>query len=183
MAYKYSMKTGEKNAKAVAVGLQISFKQSVEICSFIRGKKLSTGIAVLERVMKMKEAVPYKRFCKGGVGHKSGDLAAGRYPINASKEIIKVLKNVEANAQQKGLNTAGLVISVIKAQKGSKSWHYGRQRRRKMKRTHIEVFVEEKEVKAKKQPKVEKKAPEPVVKKPAVQKVTKQPVKAKEAKK
>ena len=41
------------------------------------------------------------------------------------------------------------------AHKASAPWHYGRQRRRKMKRTHIEIVIGEKETKKKNQKKVE----------------------------
>ena len=59
-------------------------------------------------------------------------------------EIIKLMEDVEANAQFKGLNTSNLVIAHISAHKAGKAWHYGRKSRRKMKRTTIEIVVEEK---------------------------------------
>ena len=58
-------------------------------------------------------------------------------------EFIKLIESAEANAQFKGLNTSKLVISHISANKASKAWHYGRKSRRKMKRTNVEVIVEE----------------------------------------
>ncbi len=92
--------------------------------------------------MRGEEAVRFTRFNKG-VGHKPG-IGPGRYPIKASKEILDLLKSAEANAQFKVLNTANLIIGHISANKASDSWHYGRQRRRKMKRTNVEVILAEK---------------------------------------
>ena len=90
------------------------------------------------------------------MGHKSG-IAAGRFPQKTTNQIIRLLDEVETNAQNKGLNVDDLYISHVCAHKASAPWHYGRQRRRKMKRTHVEIVVEEKE--EKKKQKEEKKKP------------------------
>jgi outer membrane biosynthesis protein TonB len=58
-------------------------------------------------------------------------------------EIRKLLETVEANAQFKGLNTSDLKIVHISANNAGNVWRYGRFRRRKMKRTDIEVVEEE----------------------------------------
>lgn len=157
-SYKYSAKLGENSAKAVGVALPISTKQSIEICSFIRGKKLQDAKKMLEKVSKEEIAVPFKRFTNG-LGHKAG-MASGRYPRNASQQILTLLKSAESNAQFKGLSTADLFIKHIIAQKGPNTWRYGRQKRRHAKKTHIELIVEEiknKEKEAKNQKKEAKK--------------------------
>ncbi len=134
--------TDEHTARINGKSLPISTKQSIEICNFIRGKNLEKARGLLREVIKHKIAIPYKRF-SGDVGHKKGKIAAGRYPENACKAILELLGGVEANAQFKGLNTSNLVISYICPNKASRPWHYGRQRRRKMKRTHIDIIVKE----------------------------------------
>lgn len=141
---KYSIKEfdSERMAKAIGRGLPISTKKSVEICNFIRGKSLKNSKKMLKSVIEKKKAVPYKRYNRS-IGHKTGKMTAGRYPVKASKEILSVLKSAEANAQFKGLNTSNMSIKHICAQKGSNQMHYGRQRGRVMKRTHIEVVLEE----------------------------------------
>lgn len=157
MAYHYSYQKGEEHiAKAVGVNLPYSHKVSIEISNHIRGMNLQKAKKVLEDVIAMKKAVPYKRFTNGP-GHKKG-MASGRYPIKASTGFLKLLNSVEANAQFKGLNTSSLSIVHLSAQKGTDSWHYGRHRRRKMKRVHIEVVVQEK-AEEKKKPRVKKDAP------------------------
>lgn len=128
-------------AKASGKLLPISTKQSVEICNLIRGKTAEQGKRILEQVVKKKFAVPYKRYLHG-VGHKSGRIAAGRYPIKASSAILAVLKSAEANAQHNGISSP-LKIKEIIANQASRSWHFGRHRRRKTKRTHIEIVLEE----------------------------------------
>jgi large subunit ribosomal protein L22 len=144
MAYKYSKQQydDEHMARAVSVMMPVSFKQSVEVCSFIRTMDLQKAKRLLREVMQMKRAVPYTRFNKG-VAHKKG-MAAGKYPVQTCEHLVGLLESVEANAQFKGLSTANLVISHIVAQKAGNNMHYGRQRGTKMKKTHIEVIVEEK---------------------------------------
>jgi large subunit ribosomal protein L22 len=163
--YTYSKKIEEEEnvAKAVGVALPISTKQSIEICNFIRRKPLEKAKQMLIDVMNKKIAVPFKRF-NDDMGHKRGKIAAGRYPEKSCSHILKLLESVEANAQFKGLNTANLAITHICAQKAARPWHYGRQRRRKMKRTNIEVIVEEKAVE-KKEEKTDKETKKPEVKK------------------
>ncbi len=131
----------ENTATVNARLLPISTKHAIEICNFIRGRKVENAKKMLEEVTKQEIAVPFKRFNKDR-GHKR-KIGPGRYPIKASKEFIGLLESVNANAQFKGLNTSNMIIKKICANKASSSWHFGRKRRRKMKRTNIELVVEE----------------------------------------
>ena len=144
MANNYSMKEYNKENMARSLGrsLPISFKQSVEICSFIRNKKVSYAKDVLNRVITHEQAIPFRRF-NAGVGHKK-KMMAGRYPKKASIEILELINNAEANAQFKGMNTANLVITHINANKASKVMHFGRKKSRASKRTNLEIVVQEK---------------------------------------
>lgn len=161
----------ENMAKVVGSALPISTKFSVEICNFIRNKKISEAKKILQKVIFGKEAIPFKIFNRG-LSHKKS-LGPGRYPKKAAEEILNLLESVEANAQFKGMNTSDLQIIHINAHLASRPWRYGRQRRRKAKRTHVEVIVEEKKSKSegKKEEKVKKK--EPVKKEAAVKKEVK----------
>lgn len=138
---------GEHMARAIGVALPISFKQSVEICNFIRHKNAGLVKKMLGEVIAKKRAIPFRRF-DFDLGHKR-KIGPGRYPESASIEFIKLIESAEANAQFKGLNTSNLVIYHVSANKASKAWHYGRKSRRKMKRTNVEIFVEEKKPEAK----------------------------------
>ena len=131
----------EHMARARGVSLPISFKQSIEICNFIRGRKVKDAKNALTEVINKKKAMPFTRF-EHNLGHKK-KIGAGRYPIKSSKEILRLMESAEANAQFKGLNTADLEIAHICANKASKVWHFGRKRRRKAKRTNIEIIVQE----------------------------------------
>lgn len=128
-------------ATAIATSLPISTKQSVEICSFIRNKTTDKARKLLEQVLEKKIAIPYKRYT-GDVGHKRGKIAAGRYPLKAIFAILKLLKAAEANAGIKGLSTPLLIKEIISSQ-ASRNWHFGRHRRRKTKRTHIKITLQE----------------------------------------
>jgi large subunit ribosomal protein L22 len=107
----------------------------------LRRKTTAKAKSILQEVIMKTNPVPFKRF-SGDIGHKKG-ISAGRYPVKTAKEVLKLIQLAEANAQFKGLNTGNLTINHIAATKASRPWHYGRQRRRKMKRTNIEIMVEE----------------------------------------
>src|SRR3989344_7114949 len=140
--YTFRNYNQEHMARAIGVALPISFKQSVEICRFIKYRNINDAKAILHKVTEKRIPVPFRRY-KMDLGHKK-KIGPGRYPKNASKEIIKLIESAEANAQFKGINTSNLVITHISAHNAGKAWHYGRKSRRKMKRTNIEIFVEEK---------------------------------------
>jgi large subunit ribosomal protein L22 len=135
----------EHIAKASAQNLAISTKHCVEISNFLRYRPLSFAKAYLEDVIEQKKAIPFKRFNRD-VGHKAG-MAAGRYPVKAAKQFLALLNSVEANAQFKGLNTSGLKIIKILANKASIPSTGGRSRTG-TKRSSLEIEV--KEVAAKK---------------------------------
>jgi large subunit ribosomal protein L22 len=143
MAYGYTIKELKENmVKALASEANISLKQALEVCNLIRGKKLSAAKIMLQDVIDMKAPVPFKRFTNG-LGHKRGRCAAGRYPIKACKGILSLLNSAEANGLYKGLSPKDLIISHLSVKQAPQSWHYGRQRRIKMKKCHIEVILEE----------------------------------------
>ena len=144
--YTFKNYNNEHMARAIGIALPISFKQSVEICSFIKNKNADYAKKILQNVIEKKSAIPFKRF-NFDLGHKPG-IGPARYPEKASKQFIKLIENVESNAQFKGLNTSNLIISHVSAHKSGKSWHFGRQSRRRMKRTNVEIVVEEKLKKA-----------------------------------
>ena len=128
-------------ARALGQNLNISTKQSIEICNSIRKKSTVDAKRILTDAINQKVPIRFTRFTNG-LGHRRG-MASGRYPRNASKEILSLVEAAEANAQFKGLNTANLIINHVAAQNAGNQWRYGRHRRRRMKRTHVELFVEE----------------------------------------
>ena len=122
--------------------LPISTKMSVEICNLIRDKPLSKARRILQDVVDMHRPIPIRRF-NADLAHKPG-MAAGRYPISASKTFLKLFDSVQANAENKGLNVNNLIFICAKADRGEARWRYGRKGKAKMKNTHIKLVVEEK---------------------------------------
>ena len=133
--------------------LPISRKFAVEIGRYIRYKGVKKAKVLLERAISLKSAIPFNVYNRD-LGHKPG-IAAGRYPVKASKEILKMLESLEANAENKSLDTNNLVITEYIANQGNMMRHAGRKRGQKMKRTHVYIKAEEKEIKNKTEKKKE----------------------------
>lgn len=115
---KYAMMSDkEKESKAMASELHISFKKTREVCHHIKGMKVSEARKFLESVVDMKQAVPYKRH-NDSRGHRKGCMAAGGYPVLAAAEVLKVLRNAENNAEYKGLEPTRMYISSTRANRG-----------------------------------------------------------------
>jgi ribosomal protein uL22 len=168
--YEYSFQNYDpKNmAKVIGTVLPISHKKSREIAKAIKNKQIDKAMTYLEQVTEKKQAVPYKRYNRD-VPHKPGKVAAARYPIKTAQYIIKLLKSLKSNAQDKGLDTTKLTIVHAAAQKGDRRTHNGR-RRTERKNTHFELVAQEKEQKPKKKPKKK-----PVAKKAAPKKEVRKP--------
>ncbi len=142
MSYTFKEYNKESMARANGVALPISLKFSVEICRFLKDKKINDAKEILTKVIKKKIALPFKTY-NADLCHKK-NIGPGRYPMKASGEFIKLIESVEANAQFKGLNTSNLVIAHICANQVAKALHQGRHSRRKFKRTNLEIVVKEK---------------------------------------
>jgi large subunit ribosomal protein L22 len=130
----------QQAAKAMGKDLPISPKVSIEICNFLRHKELDQAIKILHRVEQKVQAIPYKRFANAA-GHKPG-MAAGRYPVKAAGEFLKLLENAKANAANQGL-TGTLKITHIAAQRASEPMRNRAKERISFKRAHVEVIVTE----------------------------------------
>ncbi len=138
--YSYQ-KFGNDTARAYGQSLNISTKASINVCKAIRGLDAQKAVRYLSDVVAFRRAIPYTRFTDG-VGHRKGKMAAGRYPIKAANAILSVLQSAIANADNLGLAT-DLVIVHASAQRAATQFHQGRQRRRMMKRSHIEIVLKE----------------------------------------
>jgi len=133
--------TEQLTATATGRNLSISSKYAIEVCAYIRNRKLARAKAILERVIKKEEAIPFTRFTDG-VGHRKGIKAAGRYPLKASQEILMILKSAEANAVNKGM-TGDLDVAELRCNRAASPMRAGRQSRRQSKRTHVYVTLAE----------------------------------------
>jgi large subunit ribosomal protein L22 len=148
--YAYNKKDNEsKTARAMAKSLKISPKHCVEICNAVRGMEVSKAKVYLDDVINMRKAVPFKRHNKK-VGHRKGlkGWPSGRYPVKAAAEILSVLKNAEANAEYKGMDTENLVIEHISGHRGviirgAIPRAFGRVTPFNTPTTHIQIVLEE----------------------------------------
>jgi len=114
--------------------IRISTKHAVAICKAIKRKKIDEAIELLEQVIRKKKAIPMK----GELPHRKG-IESGRYPEKASKEIIKLLKSLKANAIQNELDVEKARITKAIANIGERPYkRFGRERR---KRSHIYLEV------------------------------------------
>jgi large subunit ribosomal protein L22 len=140
MNYTYQ-KYELNNSRACGRDLSISFKQAIEITNYLRNRTVTKAQGLLSETISMKKPIPFKRFTNG-LGHKPG-MGPGRYPVNACKEILAVLNAAQANAEVRGLGLCKIVH--IAAQPASRPFHYGRRKRIKMRRCHIEIVLQETE--------------------------------------
>ncbi len=138
-----------KTARVYGKDLRISPKHATEISREIKGMKIEVAKAYLESVMEKKKPVAFKRYNKQ-VGHKRGLVGwdAGRYPVKASQFILKLLKELQANAEYKGLDVARLRIVHASSYKsrilpGYIPRAYGRGTPYNQVLTNIELVVEE----------------------------------------
>jgi large subunit ribosomal protein L22 len=134
------------NAKSIPV----STKYSMNICKFIKGKRIGDAIRDLEQVMLLKKAVPMK----GEYSHRKGKgMSGGAFPQRAAGHFIVLLKSLAGNANNHEINEPIIV-------EASANWApapRGRFGRVKRKRTHITLRAIEIKIKDKKNKKSEEK--------------------------
>jgi large subunit ribosomal protein L22 len=147
----YSQKiSGDTIAKAKANELNVSPKHSIEIATFIRHQRVNDAISYLKDVIGLKKAIPFRRFNRN-VAHKRGlpgTWDAGRYPVKASREYIRVLESVKKNAEYIGLDADNLEIIHVSANRGRAQKSFfpramGRATPKVRETVNIEIIVRE----------------------------------------
>ena len=147
----YSQKiSGDTIAKAKANELNMSPKHSIEIATFIRHQRVNDAITYLKDVIGLKKAIPFRRFNRN-VAHKRGlpgTWDAGRYPVKASKEYIRILESVKKNAEYIGLDADNLEIIHVSANRGRAQKSFfpramGRATPKVRETVNIEIIVRE----------------------------------------
>jgi len=143
MAYKYTFKDYDKEhmSRAALLFADISYKNALAVCKVLKNKNLQQAKRILGQIVKKKMPVYYGRYNRE-IAHKTG-IGPGRYPVKIALRLTDLLNQVEANAQNKGLNTSQLKIIHISVKRAHIPPHYGRRRGLRMKRAHVEVVVEE----------------------------------------
>jgi large subunit ribosomal protein L22 len=102
----------------------------------------------MEDVIKLKRAVPFRRY-KKYVGHRRGQgFGPGRFPKRAAKEILRLLEHVEHNAEYGGLDIENMKIVHMSAYRGRvyegrMPRAHGRASAWNTETVNIEIIVEE----------------------------------------
>ncbi|MDN5844729.1 MAG: 50S ribosomal protein L22, partial [Candidatus Nitrosocosmicus sp.] len=112
--YSYSFQKYEKSrhVRAAIRDKSISHKHSREIAISINNKSIEKAREFLEDVLIRKIAVPYRRY-NNEVAHRSNiqdGFCSGRYPHKSTSEFLKLLDNLESNAEYKGMDLDRLKI-------------------------------------------------------------------------
>jgi len=112
-----------KSARARGAYLRVSFKNTRETAQAINGWKLQRALAFLANVQEHKEAVPMRRYA-GSTGRTAQGKAFGvskaRWPVKSAEFLLGLLKNAEANADAKGLDTGNLIVKHIQVNQAPK---------------------------------------------------------------
>lgn len=118
--YGYSFQDYDitRHARAALREKEISHKHAREIAVSIKNLSVEKARDYLNAVVRKERAVPMRRY-KKQVGHKSDPgMMAGRYPVKAAAEFIKLLDNLESNAEYKGMDIERLRIVNATVHKG-----------------------------------------------------------------
>ncbi len=134
----------DKIARVYFKNIPISTKHSMDLCRFIKNKNPNKAIWQLEQIMTQKMALPMR----GEVPHRKGkskNNPRGRYPIKSTKQFIKALKNLVANAKVKTMDVEKLNIYLAKADFASRPVRATRLGfgPKKFKRTHFVIEAKE----------------------------------------
>lgn len=148
--FKYAFQNYDKT-KHVRSSLRektISHKHAREIAVAIKGLPIEKARSYLEDVVRLKRAVAFRRY-HNEVGHKSDTgMMSGRYPQKAAGEFIRLLDNLESNAEYRGMDLDRLRIINATVHKGRKIERFtpramGRATPKIDILTHVELVAQE----------------------------------------
>ncbi len=160
---------GSRLATARAVEVDVHVKHCFEIARAIKHRTAGEAIIFLNNVLKIDSdrpdirrkatAVPFrlgsgnkkrKRSGPSMVGHRKGGVGPGRYPVKASRTMIKLLESSTAHARHPYdvIGPEDLVITHCAAHRGTikKGWTpraRGRASPKNHYRVNLELFLED----------------------------------------
>jgi len=148
--YNYAFQNFDptRHVRAALREKTISHKHAREIAVAIKGLNVEKAREYLIYVTQLKRSVPFRRF-KNQVGHKSDPgTMSGRYPLKAATEILKLLDNLESNAEYKGMDLDRLKIINATVHKGRLLKRFtpramGRSSAKNDAMTHVEIVAQE----------------------------------------
>ena len=150
MQFKYAFQNYDRtrHVRASLREKTISHKHAREIAVKIKGMSIETARNYLQDVIRLKRAVPFRRY-NNEVGHKSDTgVMSGRYPQKAATEFVKLLDNLESNAEYRGMDLDRLKIINATVHKGRKIERFipramGRASPKIDILTHVEIVAQE----------------------------------------
>ncbi len=143
MSLKYSFKEFDKEhmARAMLVSVPIPLKSAIMVGHAIQGKNLQTAKNILTQVISKKAPIKFTKFNQEQAHRRA--IGPGKFPVKTAKYMLKLLKEVEANAQLAGLDTSSLIVFRVIPKQAPVNPHYGRIRGISMKRATVEIIVKE----------------------------------------
>jgi len=147
--YAFQNFDSTKHVRAAIREKTISHKHAREIAVAIKGLSLEKARDYLLSVVELKRSIPFRRY-KNQVGHRSDPgTMSGRYPQKAATEILKLLDNLESNAEYKGMDLDRLKIINATVHKGRLVKRFipraqGRATAKNNVLTHVELVAQEK---------------------------------------
>jgi len=146
--YAFQNFDSTKHVRAAIREKTISHKHAREIAVAIKGLSLEKARDYLLSVVALKRSIPFRRY-KNQVGHRSDPgTMSGRYPQKAATEILKLLDNLESNAEYKGIDLDRLRIINATVHKGRLLKRFipramGRATPKNNAFTHVELVAQE----------------------------------------
>ncbi len=146
--YAFQKYDTTRHVRAAVREKQISHKHAREIAVQIKGLSIEKARDYLQSVVNKQRAVPFRRY-KNQVGHRSDPgVMSGRYPQKSATEFIKLLDNLESNAEYKGMDLDRLKIINATVHKGVLIKRFtprafGRASPKNNVLTHIELVAQE----------------------------------------
>ncbi len=150
MHFDYSFQNYDKtrHVRASLREKTISHKHAREVAVAIKGMSIEKARTYLQAVINLERAVPFKRY-HNEVGHKSDTgVMSGRYPEKAATEFIRLLDNLESNAEYRGMDLDRLKIINATVHKGRRIERFipraqGRATPKINILTHVELVAQE----------------------------------------
>ena len=146
--YAFQNYDATKHVRSSLREKDISHKHAREIAVAIKGLSIEKARDYLQAVINKKRAISFGRY-KNQVGHRSDPgMMSGRYPQKSAKEFIKVLDNLESNAEYKGMDLDRLKIINATVHKGVLVKRFtpramGRATPKNNVLTHVELVAQE----------------------------------------
>eukprot|EP00918_Siedleckia_nematoides_P069195 GHVU01150903.1.p1 GENE.GHVU01150903.1~~GHVU01150903.1.p1 ORF type:complete len:201 (+),score=24.32 GHVU01150903.1:552-1154(+) len=136
--------------------LHLCAQNTYETARAVYGMSLQKALTYLEAVLAHKRCIPFRRF-NSNIGRTAQakefakhTTAQGRWPTKSCKILLELLKNAEANAENKQLETNSLYVShvcVQRARCGRRRTYraHGRINPYMSHPCHVEIYLKQKE--------------------------------------